>query len=109
MGLFDELPVSTLVVLRCLSQPCDPMLLTQRFFQHLFTPAHYNLSRSERGEPRLFLHYGDLADTSNLVDVLRRVKPDEIYNLAAQSHVQVKVRDIVFLVYSQATIVHLSE
>jgi len=57
--------------------------------EHLFTPAHYNLSRSERGEPRLFLHYGDLADTSNLVDVLRRVKPDEIYNLAAQSHVQV--------------------
>ena len=31
----------------------------------------------------------DLADTSNLVDVIRRVIPEEIYNLAAQSHVQV--------------------
>merc|ERR1711939_916326 len=46
-------------------------------------------SRSKSGESRLFLHYGDLSDTSNLVDVIRRVNPCEIYNLAAQSHVQV--------------------
>merc|ERR1711907_567390 len=57
--------------------------------EHLFDKSNYNLSRTKTGESRLFLHYGDLADTSNLVDVLRRVKPDEIYNLAAQSHVQV--------------------
>merc|ERR1712216_1007766 len=57
--------------------------------EHLFKETGYKLSRTESGESRLFLHYGDLADTSNLVDVLRRVKPDEIYNLAAQSHVQV--------------------
>jgi len=36
-----------------------------------------------------FLHYGDLTDTSNLVRILQEVKPDEIYNLGAQSHVQV--------------------
>ena len=35
----------------------------------------------------LFLHYGDLADASSLVNVLNKVKPNEIYNLGAQSHV----------------------
>lgn len=38
---------------------------------------------------RFFLHYGDLTDTSNLVRILQEVQPDEIYNLGAQSHVQV--------------------
>src|SRR5438874_1234077 len=38
---------------------------------------------------RLFLHYGDLADTGSLVRLLPEIKPDEIYNLAAQSHVRV--------------------
>ena len=37
----------------------------------------------------LFLHYGDMTDSSNLNRVLEKVKPEEIYNLAAQSHVQV--------------------
>ena len=39
--------------------------------------------------PRLFLHYGDLADTSNLVRLVSEIQPDEIYNLGAQSHVAV--------------------
>ncbi len=38
---------------------------------------------------RLFLHYGDLVDTSSLHRILEKVQPDEIYNLAAQSHVKV--------------------
>jgi GDPmannose 4,6-dehydratase len=38
---------------------------------------------------KLFLHYGDLTDTSNLVRIIQEVQPDEIYNLGAQSHVQV--------------------
>lgn len=38
---------------------------------------------------RLFLHYGDLTDGSRLVTLLERIKPDEVYNLAAQSHVRV--------------------
>ena len=35
------------------------------------------------------LHYGDLTDATNLIGVLQQVQPDEVYNLAAQSHVQV--------------------
>ena len=38
---------------------------------------------------RFILHYGDLTDTSNLVRIIQQVQPDEIYNLGAQSHVQV--------------------
>ncbi|MDZ7776432.1 MAG: GDP-mannose 4,6-dehydratase [Bacteroidales bacterium] len=38
---------------------------------------------------RFFLHYGDLTDSSNLNRLLEKIRPDEIYNLAAQSHVQV--------------------
>ena len=49
---------------------------------HLYQDPH------EAGQ-RFFLHYGDLTDTSNLVRILQQVKPDEIYNLGAQSHVQV--------------------
>ncbi|MCR5459891.1 MAG: GDP-mannose 4,6-dehydratase [Acetatifactor sp.] len=41
------------------------------------------------GNPRFHLHYGDLADSMSLVKVIGSVRPDEIYNLAAQSHVQV--------------------
>lgn len=38
---------------------------------------------------RFILHYGDLTDSSNLIRIIQQVQPDEIYNLAAQSHVQV--------------------
>ena len=38
---------------------------------------------------RFFLHYGDLTDATNLIRVMQETQPDEIYNLAAQSHVQV--------------------
>src|ERR687888_2712818 len=38
---------------------------------------------------RLFLHYGDLADSTNLIKLLYRIQPDEIYHLGAQSHVRV--------------------
>ncbi len=38
---------------------------------------------------RFFLHYGDLTDATNLIRIVQEVQPDEIYNLAAQSHVQV--------------------
>jgi len=49
---------------------------------HLYKDPH------ESGA-RLFLHYGDLTDSSNLNRLLEKICPDEIYNLAAQSHVQV--------------------
>jgi len=38
---------------------------------------------------RMFLHYGDLTDASNLIRIVQETRPEEIYNLAAQSHVQV--------------------
>ncbi|SDB18908.1 GDP-mannose 4,6-dehydratase [Butyrivibrio sp. INlla16] len=41
------------------------------------------------GVENFHLHYGDLGDSMSIVDVVSKVKPDEIYNLAAQSHVQV--------------------
>ena len=41
------------------------------------------------GTPNFHLHYGDLCDSSSIFQVVSQVKPDEIYNLAAQSHVQV--------------------
>ena len=40
-------------------------------------------------KPKFFLHYGDLTDSSNLIRIIQKIKPDEIYNLGAQSHVQV--------------------
>jgi GDPmannose 4,6-dehydratase len=49
---------------------------------HLYQDPH------ERGL-RLHLHYGDLTDASNLIRIIQQVQPDEIYNLAAQSHVGV--------------------
>jgi GDPmannose 4,6-dehydratase len=41
------------------------------------------------GDARFFLHYGDLTDATNLIRLVQETQPDEIYNLGAQSHVQV--------------------
>jgi GDPmannose 4,6-dehydratase len=49
---------------------------------HLYTDPHFD-------NTRLFLHYGDLTDSVALVKLLYTLKPDEIYNLGAQSHVRV--------------------
>ena len=49
---------------------------------HLYRDPHIN-------GVRLFLHYGDIADSTNLIKLLYRIQPDEIYHLAAQSHVRV--------------------
>lgn len=40
----------------------------------------------------MILHYGDLADSSNIMTIVNSVRPDEVYNLAAQSHVKVDSR-----------------
>jgi GDPmannose 4,6-dehydratase len=50
---------------------------------HLFKDRH------EAKESRFFLHYGDVTDATNIIRVVQEVRPDEIYNLAAQSHVAV--------------------
>lgn len=49
---------------------------------HIFEDPHAQ-------NPKLHLHYGDLTDTSNLTRILNDVRPDEVYNLGAQSHVAV--------------------
>jgi len=49
---------------------------------------HIFKDRHDKGA-RLFLHYGDLSDGSNLNRLLRKIKPDEVYHLGAQSHVRV--------------------
>lgn len=51
---------------------------------------------------RLFLHYGDMTDTSSLVRIIKEVQPDEIYNLAAQSHVAVSFEEPEYTANSDA-------
>jgi len=50
--------------------------------EHLYEDPH-------AAEPRFVLHYGDMTDATNLIRIIQETQPDEIYNLAAQSHVQV--------------------
>ncbi len=49
---------------------------------HLYQDPHVE-------DKKFFLHYGDLTDSTNLIRIIQEVQPDEIYNLGAQSHVQV--------------------
>lgn len=49
---------------------------------HIYQDPHVN-------NGKFFLHYGDLTDSSNIIRIIQQVQPDEIYNLAAQSHVAV--------------------
>jgi GDPmannose 4,6-dehydratase len=48
--------------------------------EHLYEDPH-------AAEPRFVLHYGDMTDATNLIRIIQETQPDEIYNLAAQSHV----------------------
>lgn len=57
------------------------LINTQRV-DHLYLDPHEK-------DVRLKLHYGDMTDATNLIRIIQEVQPDEIYNLAAQSHVQV--------------------
>ena len=50
--------------------------------EHLYEDPHVS-------SPRFILHHGDMTDSTNLIRVIQQTQPDEIYNLAAQSHVQV--------------------
>jgi GDPmannose 4,6-dehydratase len=54
-----------------------------RRIDHIYRDPHMN------GEARLFLHYGDITVNETILDIIYNVQPDEIYNLAAQSHVRV--------------------
>ncbi len=52
--------------------------------------------------PRLTLHYGDMTDSTSLIHIVEKVQPDEIYNLAAQSHVQVSFEEPEYTANSDA-------
>jgi GDPmannose 4,6-dehydratase len=67
---------------------------TQRI-DHLYQDPHEE-------NARLQLHYGDMTDSMNLIRIIRDVQPDEIYNLAAQSHVQVSFETSEYTANSDA-------
>ena len=62
---------------------------------HLYQDPHTD-------DPRLILHYGDMTDTSSLIRVIQQIEPDEIYNLAAQSHVAVSFEEPEYTADSDA-------
>lgn len=70
-------------------------LFNTRRLDHLYQDAH---------EPnaRLFLHYGDMTDSSSLTRIIQKTQPDEIYNLAAQSHVAVSFEEPEYTANSDA-------
>jgi GDPmannose 4,6-dehydratase len=63
--------------------------------EHLYVDPH-------SPNARIFLHYGDLVDGTGLREILTRVKPDEVYNLGAQSHVRVSFDQPVYTVQTDA-------
>src|SRR2546430_11073734 len=63
--------------------------------EHLYKDPHDPAAR-------LFLHYGDLVDGTGLREILTRVRPNEVYNLGAQSHVKVSFDQPVYTVQTDA-------
>ncbi len=62
---------------------------------HIYQDPH-------KGERSLILHYGDLSDSTNLIRIIQEIQPDEIYNLAAQSHVAVSFESPEYTANSDA-------
>jgi GDPmannose 4,6-dehydratase len=62
---------------------------------HLYEDPH-------NPDPHFVLHYGDMTDSSTLIHIVQKVQPDEIYNLAAQSHVQVSFQEPEYTANSDA-------
>jgi GDPmannose 4,6-dehydratase len=70
-------------------------LLNTERVDHLYQDPHESTRR-------FFLHYGDMTDSNSLIQVLQRVQPDEVYNLAAQSHVAVSFEQPEFTANTDA-------
>src|SRR5258705_9025116 len=70
----------------------------------LFNTARIDHLYRDVHEPqvRMFLHYGDMTDSSSLMHILQKVQPDEVYNLAAQSHVHVSFDEPEYTANSDA-------
>src|SRR5450756_1585629 len=62
---------------------------------HLYQDPHIS-------NRNFILHYGDMTDSSSLIRIIQQVQPDEIYNLAAQSHVQVSFEEPEYTANSDA-------
>lgn len=62
---------------------------------HLYKDPH-------EADVRFFLHHGDMTDSSSLIRIIQQTQPDEIYNLAAQSHVQVSFEEPEYTANSDA-------
>jgi len=71
------------------------LINTQRI-DHLYQDPH------EKDDHQFVLHYGDMTDSSSLVRIIQQVRPDEIYNLAAQSHVAVSFEEPEYTANSDA-------
>ena len=69
-------------------------LNTQRI-DHLYEDPH-------KPNPSLILHYGDLTDSTNIIKIIQKIQPDEIYNLGAQSHVSVSFESPEYTANSDA-------
>ena len=69
-------------------------LNTQRI-DHLYEDPH-------KENPSLILHYGDLTDSTNIIKIIQKIQPDEIYNLGAQSHVSVSFESPEYTANSDA-------
>ena len=87
------------------------LLLSKGYVVHgiVRRSSTFNTDRIERlykdpheQDTRLFLHYGDLVDGIGLREILTRVRPDEVYNLAAQSHVRVSYEQPVYTIQTDA-------
>lgn len=70
-------------------------LLNTERVDHLYQDPHVS-------DRRFFLHYGDMTDSNSLIRVLQKVQPDEVYNLAAQSHVAVSFEQPEFTANTDA-------
>jgi GDPmannose 4,6-dehydratase len=70
-------------------------LFNTRRLDHLYLDAH-------EPDAKLFLHYGDMTDSSSLTRIIQKTQPDEIYNLAAQSHVAVSFEEPEYTANSDA-------
>merc|ERR1711879_246904 len=71
------------------------LLLEKKYEVHgiIRRSSSFNTSRIDHIFDKVNLHYGDMVDSSNLVSIIAKVKPDEVYNLAAQSHVKVSFEE----------------
>lgn len=71
------------------------LLLSKEYEVHgiIRRSSSFNTGRIDHIFDKIHLHYGDLVDSSNLAAIMARVRPDEVYNLGAQSHVKVSFEE----------------